>query len=275
MIAAMNRNVLNHGVLGSPGFAMHHDLSQISYELNCRAIPFEDLAKAIESLPYAKSEFRLRLMYEFLTGCRMQEASDQTVEGAHGYLRGNWVYWQVGKNQDHGWRKEYLPSWWLEEWMHYRKDHKVIPGKFFSMSPETYGREFNKKIRPLFGEAWQARSAVPRHIGGKVVHEYLLQLKGCRKSFATCVFWQAWEKYGSAHVASEMTCKRLRHSNKGITVQHYIEDSDRLNRERWGGYSPAEILQALLEHQTAISEYEIDYELLQDENAQDRLHDYF
>lgn len=232
------------------------------YETGCAAIPYERIIEVMDYLPYA-SALRVSWTFLFLTGARPSEFDKAEINGTESFLKGNWYYWRVGKNQDKGWRKEYLPDAWLSEWREYRRRSRVFSDRMFSISSETVGRYFNRDIRPRLGSAWQERTITARKNG---VHEFILQLKGLRKSFGCLALYQEYFHWKDWSVALEFTCQRYRHSNKGITVQHYLKDIKMLDMEKWGGFTPGEVL-AL-----ASQKHVIDY--LPEDNRQSCLMDF-
>lgn len=243
----------------------------IGFELSCMAIPYEHIIEVLDKLPYA-SPTRVYIEFLFLTGCRPSEADEFTLEGKDSFIKGNFAFWRVGKNQKGMWRKEFLPSFFLAELQAYRSNTKLYKDKLFPTKSKSATKIFNRSIRPKLSEAWQVRVATPKHKGERqhhAIHEYSLQLKGLRKAFATLVFWKYWDKYGSATTAVDMTVKRLRHSFKGITVGNYIENSERLNMAKWKGRTPSEII--ALSTQRQIQDYDLDWKKIRDENEQARL----
>jgi integrase len=236
----------------------------VSYELGCKPVPFEEIIKVVGFLPRG-NPIKAGLTLLFLTGARMSELQNMTFNGPNGCLRGNWLYWRVGKNQGGQWRSEFIPDWALEELKEYWETHKLPHNHLYGWCARTLGRYFNRDVRPLLGPAWQEKVAVAQKGG---IHEYVLQVKGLRKSFACLVFWQEWHKWKSASAAMEFTCKRLRHSNTGITVQHYLSSVDRLDMDRWGGFTPGEVLGLAFE-QRKLADFGLNVE-----NRQSRLPKY-
>ena len=84
-------------------------------------------------------------------------------------------------------------------------------------------------------------------------------MRGLRKTFATHTFYRYWGKLGSPSAAMEMTAKRMKHSSKGITVTHYIEDGDILRMKQHANKEIHEILKDSI--QTNINNFEGNYEI--------------
>lgn len=155
------------------------------------------------------------------TGCRISELDNFYISG----LKGNRIYWRVGKNQK-GLRMCILPQWYLNELMHYRSnpEYKFDSKHLFGIKACTFQRRFSKEIRGKLPNEWQEMGRFYTNRGWDRV--YLFQLKGLRKTWATHCFSRYWHHYGSPSVALEATCKEMKHSNKGITLSHYIEELD-------------------------------------------------
>lgn len=229
---------------------------QLSFELSCKAVPVEQALEVFNFLPYA-SPCRVFLGFLFLTGCRPSEAMNAEFNNKNkSFIQGNYFYWRVGKNQKGQWRQEYLPSVFLEELNAYRISHKCYANKIFHTDNKVFTKCFNEKIRPYLGDKWRERTAVKVNRN----YQYILQVKGFRKTMLTLCFWEYWEKYNSAEVALIMTCKRARHSHKGMTADHYIEDSERMNREKWRGWSASKIWSLIC--QTHIQDFDNSQKLI-------------
>ena len=208
-----------------------------NFELACKAIPIENILEVIQFLQYAHP-LRVYIQFLFLTGCRVSEASKMEFEGKDSFIKGNYVFWKVGKNQGGQWRREYLPEFFLKELADYKKQTKGMQGRLFHTEAKTMSSYFTKFIRPHLSEAWQEKAAVPHG----VAIEHILGLKCFRKTFSTLCFWGFWSEYKDANIAMVLTCKRMKHSTTGMTINHYIDQSKRLNREKWEGSTPSQIL---------------------------------
>jgi hypothetical protein len=106
-----------------------------------------------------------------------------------------------------------------------------------------------------------------------VAKEFVLQMKSLRKSFATITFWHYWEEYKDASVGMYMTCKHMKHSTTGMTVSHYIEQGDRMNREKWKGYTPSQILNLITQQHLKVFRDE-EKDIIIFENLQKRLQEF-
>lgn len=71
--------------------------------------------------------------------------------------------------------------------------------------------------------------------------EYRYSWSGFRKTFQTLVFAYYWKKYQDSGVALEMVSKRMKHSSKGITAKHYIENVDSIQANQYLHLLPFEI----------------------------------
>lgn len=189
-----------------------------SYDL--KAIPPDDIQTAIDHMAYASQE---RVMFRalVLTGCRIACLDKWRMS----HLHGNYIYWEVSKTGGK-YRKEFLPSDYLLELADYRNNSRVDGKRVFGITGETFVRYFNRDIRPRLGKAWNAKRLKPKAEGFDT--EYVLQIKGLRKSFQTYDFARNYAKWHDAGVALEMTSKRMKHSTTHITAHHYIENFDAL-----------------------------------------------
>lgn len=240
-----------------------------NFELSCKAVPFERIIEVLEFLPYAHP-IRVYVQFLFLTGARVSEACKIEFEGKDSFIKGNYVFWRCGKNQHGQWRKEFLPDFFLKELDVYKSQTKGFKGRLFHTEAKTFGSYFNRFIRPYLSSDWHERSVVPH---GLAV-EHILNLKGLRKSFATLAFWGFWDEYDDANIAMVLTCKRMRHSTTGMTINHYIDQSQRLNRDKWKGSTPSQIL--ALVAQRSLVEFKHDkftFKLVE-ENKQKRIQEF-
>lgn len=217
------------------------DLKEDMEVRDCYAIPFEEIIRSYPLLEPASHE---RMMFLMLagSGCRISELDNMKVTG----LRGNRLYWNVGKNQ-RGTRYVDLPDWYIEEYKAYRsrQDYK-FSSSFFGIKKSTFCRDFDKRIRPMLGGGWTLRTQ--RFDGFRWKYGgYKYQLKGFRKAYVTHRFYREWDKLNSAGAAIEMVCRDMHHSSKGMTVSHYIEDGEKLNMRSWAEKSIWEIIKGRLQ----------------------------
>lgn len=199
-----------------------------------KCVPFENVVEALNAMAYGSTE---RVMFKMLyyTGARISELDNMRIS----MLFGTKLHWELGKNQT-GVRCEELPEDFIKELVFYRKGHRVYGDKMFGISNETFGRYFNKFVRPRLPQGWHRKKLAFRE--GRAGENYVLQLKGLRKNKATLSFWKDYLKWKSSDVALEFTCKKMQHSSKHITATHYIENFDALRLEKYGTYTADEIL---------------------------------
>lgn len=182
----------------------------------------------------------------FYTGCRITELDNMDKRKIYQ----NFIYWKCGKNQ-HGWRKEYLPPQYIAELEYYWKRNKTPQDKIFGVSSATYCRYWRKEIRPKLSPEWQEHIAI---INGDELEEiYKYVLKGLRKNFATLLFCYFWKKYKDASIALEKVSKRMKHSSKHMTANHYIETIEQIDAEKYMHLMPFEIIEQAI--QTRMTEY--------------------
>lgn len=198
------------------------------------AIPIPAVREALDTMTYASVE---RVMFEmlFYTGCRTSELDHMTPELLHEHT----IYWYPGKSQT-GWRKEVLPAHYIKELQEYRRTHRVSTSQLFGISHGTFRRYFNVHIRPLLGPAWHQKRLRPR--SRALEPEYILQLKGLRKTFQTMLFAKEWQRWGASEVALEFTSKRMKHSTTHMTAYHYLQHFDSLQIRGMTVLNPGDVI---------------------------------
>ncbi len=164
-----------------------------------------------------------RVMFTMLalTGCRLSEMDNMKQS----YLKDGWLWWRLGKNQKN-YRKVKLPDPFIQELKDYRESHRVPSDSLFGVEHRTFRRYFNRTIRKLLGGGWIEKTEALGCNG--FTEEYLLQLKGLRKSYQTLLFKAEYEKWGDPGVALQFTSKAMRHSSERITAYHYLVNFDTL-----------------------------------------------
>lgn len=243
---------------------------QVSYELSCKAVPYKEVIKLFSSLPYGHV-VRVGFAWAFVTFCRPSELARFQFNGQDSFLKGNWYYWRVGKNQKGQWRREWISDELLQETKYYIEHNRVPYDRVIGISAETLGRYFNKYVRPQLGPEWQQRCAVRRQ---RNISEFVLQFKGLRKSGACLYFWQQFKKWKDAGAALERTAARMHHSTAHITANHYLQDLETLDIEEWGDYTPCEIL-SLAYEQKKLTSFDLAFnKRLGVDNRQSRLLDF-
>lgn len=190
------------------------------HDNDSKAVPIPAIKELLDFLPYASTE-RVMIEMLFYTGCRTSELNHMRPE----MIIDRYIYWELGKNQHHH-RKEPLPDAFLDEIRAYRETHRVSTARVFSMTSESLRARFNHKIRPYLSSAWHEKRLVARK--GCLMPEYILQLKGLRKTHATMIFSREFAKWKSADVALEFTSKRMNHSTTHMTAYHYLQNFDAL-----------------------------------------------
>lgn len=199
------------------------------------AIKFKHLVEALEFMAYG-TDVRVMFQMSFLTGCRLDELDKMEWPALHG----NVIYWQTCKNGPM--RHEDLNLKFIHELHEYRAKNRVYGKKMFGISSETFRRYFNRDIRPHLSSAWQQRRVGIDVVAGNKREEFVLQLKGLRKNFATLEFAKQYKKWKSAEVALEFASKRMKHSTRHITAFHYLRNFEELDIEYYVNLSPADII---------------------------------
>lgn len=217
---------------------------QFRFEPELAAITYLAFREALQHFPYG-SDLRVGIQLLAATGSRIQELD--AMDPAN--LLDDVLHWCPGKNQK-GLRHERLPVPLVEEITYHRRHHRVTNSRLLGPNAQTLTRKFNKERTQLNG-AWTERRPRYRRVFGRD-EGWRCTLKGFRKTFQTVLFAYFYKKYGDAYVAAEMVAKRMKHSDKGITLQHYIEDYTRIDINRWlawlnTGFGP---------HQARLSDYQ-------------------
>lgn len=189
----------------------------------CHALPLRNVKEVVELLPYASAE-RVMFLMLYYTGARISELDKMNPKNLYdGYL-----YWPLGKNQKR-WRKEKLPDDFILELSAYREKYSVPSSRIFHYCGESLRRVFNRDIRSRLPSAWQRKRLIPTRAGFK--EEYILQMKGLRKTFQTVDFARELRKWNDAGFAMHRVAKRMKHSSTKITVSHYLEDLEAIGLE--------------------------------------------
>ena len=199
--------------------------TNLNLSVDGQAIPPTRIKEVLDYLPYGN---QIRVMFQFLaiTGSRISELdrmrTDRILKSQNKYF----LIWSLGKNQK-AFRKEEIPEQLVQELRESRKNRRCFQNRLFSMSSDTFRRVFNRDVRPNLSDAWTERKI--KLSKGQLQTEYVLQLKGLRKTFQTLNFAQELRKWNNPDIALEFTSKRMRHSSKHITAYHYIVNFDQVN----------------------------------------------
>lgn len=204
-------------------------------DIEGQGILIPDILRLIQSLEYG-SVFSVYIKLLFYTGCRVAEIRRMKQS----MVRQGWLYWQCGKNQQGQYRKEYLPSSFWEEWSFYAKNNRLPNDRLIGINEDTF-RKYFTDIRPSLGVRWIEKKPFLR--AGKFAEEYIYQLKGFRKNFATLLFeyYRSIKGYDDT-TAVLMVCKRMRHSDKGITALHYIGTAEQIRAKQYITLMPFEMV---------------------------------
>lgn len=200
-------------------------MEEIHLEIEGNAIPWRLIQEVNEHLEYGSAA---SIMFKTLlyTGCRISELDNLDPKNImHGYL-----IWKTGKNQT-GFRKEKMPSCWIEELKVYRNTNSCPTNKLFNKRGQSMVDFFNKKVRPHLSKEWSYKRLHP--VKDRFHQEYVYQIKGLRKNFQTIKFHKYYRKYKDAGVALEFISKEMKHSSKHMTAYHYIENCDLLDIEKY------------------------------------------
>jgi integrase len=190
----------------------------LNLEKDGTAIPLIEVKRVLDFMTYA-STVRVMFGMLFWTGCRICELDNMR----RGNIYDDYVYWKTGKNQN-DYRKEKLPSYFINELKEYWANHKLLGERMFSCKSESFRRYFNRDVRPFLNNAWCEERLVFKQ--GTIQRENILQLKGLRKTFQTFVFAQELYKWNNPEIALQFTSKKMRHSSTRLTAYHYLNNFD-------------------------------------------------
>lgn len=197
------------------------------------AISIEKIKEIINHCKYGSPERVMTLML-VLTGCRISELDRMRITG----IKGNYIFWKLGKNQSDS-RHEYIPDYIKKELYYHKMHYKIRGMQLFSMTHARFRRYFSD-LRHNLSESWIKKiDGFSANVIGQ--QQYDLQIKGFRKTFATFYFHKFLEKYHSPDVAALFVCKKMRHSGKNMTFNHYVEDGERIDVKKWIKYEIWEI----------------------------------
>lgn len=196
------------------------------------SIPFSAFQEVLDFLPRAHP-LRTDLLLLASTGARPSELEHINDDDRNGQT----LYWRCGKNQTGRWRRATIPEWILAEVNEMRHTHRTRAGRFTVHNCATLRRRFNKEVRPHLGPRWQEKQYLP--FGNPVLRkngQFLLEIKGFRKSYTSTFFWRHWQKLGDCMAAVLFAQTELRHSSYEVTAQHYLKELDTLEPERWDAF---------------------------------------
>ncbi len=198
-----------------------------------RAIPFEDVLFALRKMKYGTT---MKVMFEMLalTGCRMASLNRMEITG----LLDDKLYFKEAKTGDR--RVIILPNWYIEEYFAFRRNNRVMHPRMFPISSETLTRYFNRNFRPQLNQKWNQKISHSRR--GFLVFEFMYQLKGLRKNYATLDFKKNFDEWGNSQIALEFTAKHMKHSSMRMTAYHYLVNFEKLGIEKYKNMTMGEIL---------------------------------
>lgn len=186
------------------------------------AIPLDLLMEAIAITPYS-NPIRVALRIYLEIGCRPSEINHMNIQNIYDFDENHKIiYWQLGKNQI-GSRSELISASLYKEIQDMREIYRCS-SRILPVTSDSIRNTFNKAIRPSLSEAWHARKFKP--FTKRKINEFVFELKGIRKTWATIFFWKMYRKYNSYSAALTETCKRMKHSGQKITANHYICEFD-------------------------------------------------
>lgn len=189
-------------------------INNVPYDYDHHAVSFKNIRKILGSLEYGHPR-RLGFALLALTGIRV---SVMVNIGSRNF-DGNIVTFKPGKNQKGRPRRCSLPHWFMKELQHYLSNNPYRPEKFFPYSSNSFQREWNK-LRHKLGAPFNIKKPV---FAGWRKHEYLIQIKGIRKTYMTKLYWDLVPKYGMEG-AVHVVAAEMRHSSVMITMAHYLKE---------------------------------------------------
>lgn len=150
-------------------------------------------------------------------------------------------FFECAKKRAKQMRKVQLSEDLLRELKFYWENNLTYADRMFGISSDTWTRYFNRDVRPRLSHLWNEKRPVAEK--GKLVLEYVSQLKGFRHTYATMKFAKYYERYKDAYIAAEMVARDLKHSAKAITVRHYVINLEMLGLDTCLKYEPHTIME--------------------------------
>jgi integrase len=195
-------------------------MKDYKFEIKGNALPWD---RVLEVINYVKPGSAESIMFKTLlyTGCRISELDNMQPQN----IVQNHLYWKTGKNQT-GYRMEKMPIEWMEELLLYRKRYKCSMSKLFHQKGRTFVEKFDRFIRPNLSAEWRWKRLVLTNKG--FAPENVYRIKCLRKNYQTLKFNDKFREYKDGNVAIEFMSKAMRHSSKGLTVYHYVENAESL-----------------------------------------------
>lgn len=199
------------------------------------AVSFKNIIKLIEFFPYGSSR-RIAIELLALTGMRPSELEQLSP---HSFWK-DMIVWRPGKNQP-GYRKVQLPAWFLKELDHYLQNNHFGNNKLFPWKDESLRQYINKWVRHKLGGDFMKKRRVRQR--GRVIDEFIIQLKSFRHTYACKEFHDAMAKYGT-ELSIHMVASNMKHSSTYMTARHYCSDIQYLKNDlqRYQGTSMADII---------------------------------
>ncbi len=199
-------------------------------DIGKRFIPFNEVSKLIEVMPYASKE-RVAIIWLAETGARPCEIENRSLKEIHS--DGFWI-WKTRKTQSAIRYEKLSPKFW-KEFKEYLQNNKISNNNVFAMKVGTLRRMINMKYRKMLGGDWLKKVPV---LGDRTICRmcYRYQLMYLRHNFQTYKFRKYQSEYGKDQ-ALHLVCRDMKHSSRSITGFHYIESlkglglSDFANRE--------------------------------------------
>lgn len=202
------------------------------------AIPYREIVELINKLKYGSVE-RVMVQMLFLSGSRITELDNMTVDNLINARGQFYINWKLGKTQ-RGTRTEKLDARFIQELKYYRDHSRVYGKKLFGVNSQTFMRYFNRDIRPILNKNWNSYIMVPDKKIMKLEHKY--QIKGLRKSHSILKFAKRIKEFHDVTAATEFTCCDMKHSSKNITTRHYLKDYNAIEGDKYAHLDPIDVL---------------------------------
>ena len=208
---------------------------QNPHEVDGKALPFPLISEMLHIVPFGEVDYCFMLLL-LDTGCRIVEVDRMRWSG----LKGNWLYWQIGKNQK-GYRKAWIPSHHIKILRDYWENNACVGDRMLGLNHATLSTRWTKQVRAKLSRKWHVKKYKPHKAILRTEHKY--KLKGFRKTYCTLRFAYYYHKFKDPLVAVLMVQKELKHSSKEMTAIHYIEAMEQIEAMRFKDMLPYEALE--------------------------------
>ena len=197
--------------------------SVLDYDFDSHAVSFANIRRIIGSFKYGHPR---RLGFELLILTGMRESVMVDI-GLHNF-DGNIITFRPGKNQKGKPRRIALPIWFMNELAYYIHHNPHKQTKIFPFSSKSFERSWHN-LRHQLGGVFEFKR--PGFKAGWCRSEYLIQIKGIRKTYMVKRWYDLVPKFGK-EAAVHVVANEMRHSSVRITMVHYLKEFENIELAR-------------------------------------------